>query len=238
MRLVLCDDHRLLLEAISTALSARGWSIEATTTTPDDAVKAIELHEPDVLLTDVTFRSGSGLDAIRVVVDRHPRTKVVVLTGDDSPDVLREALEIGVAGYTRKSYSIQTIGDVVERVGSGEAVIDPALLRQLATRRTGPTSTTRTRLDQLTPRERHVLELLVDGLNTAEIVARLSISDSTARTHVQSILSKLGVHSRLQAVALLHEEGARRSERVEKENKRDDVLVAAGRSARPRLSGT
>ena len=238
MRLVLCDDHRLLLEAISTALSARGWSIEATTTTPDDAVKAVELYEPDVLVTDVAFPSGSGLDAVRVVVDQHPRTKVVILTGIDSPEVVREALEIGVAGYTRKSHSIQTIGDVVEKAGSGEIAIDAALLRQLAVRRTGTTSTTGTLLGQLTPRERHVLELLVDGRNTAEIVARLRISDSTARTHVQSILSKLGVHSRLQAVALLHEEVARRSESTGAPDQREAALVGSERPARVRVSGS
>ena len=225
MRLVLCDDHRLLLEAISTALSARGWSIEATATTPDDAVKAVDLYEPDVLVTDVDFPSGGGLDAVRVVVDQHPRTKVVILTGLDSPEVVREALEIGVAGYTRKSHSIQTIGEVVEKAGRGEIAIDAALLRQLAVRRTGSTSTTRTLIGQLTPRERHVLELLVDGRNTAEIVARLQISDSTARTHVQSILSKLGVHSRLQAVALLHDELAQRVDFAVPPAQREATLV-------------
>jgi two-component system, NarL family, nitrate/nitrite response regulator NarL len=238
MRLVLCDDHLLLLEALSTALSGRGWSIEATATTPDDAVKAVELHEPDVLVTDVAFPAGNGLDVVRLVVDHHPRTKVVILTGLDSPDVVREALEIGVAGYTRKSHSIQAIGDVVERAGAGEVAIDTALLRQLAIRRTGTRSTARTLLGRLTPREQHVLELLIDGRNTAEIVARLRISDSTARTHVQSILSKLGVHSRLQAVALLHEEVAGRSERDEVKPPPDSArLVAVGRPAALRVSG-
>jgi DNA-binding NarL/FixJ family response regulator len=225
MRLVLCDDHRLLLEAISTALSARGWSIEATTTTPDEAVRAVELHEPDVLVTDVDFPSGGGFDAVRAVVEQHPRTKVVILTGLGSPEVVREALEIGVAGFTRKSHSIQTIGDVVQQVGRGEIAIDAALLRQLATRRTGSRSTSASLLGQLTPRERNVLELLVDGRNTAEIVARLRISDSTARTHVQSILSKLGVHSRLQAVALLHDEVAQRSESAAAPEQREAALV-------------
>ncbi|MGH3453584.1 MAG: response regulator transcription factor [Nocardioidaceae bacterium] len=237
MRLVLCDDHRLLLEALSTALSARGWSIEATATTPDDAVRAVELHEPDVLVTDVAFPSGDGLDAVRVVVDQHPRTKVVILTGLDSPKVVREALEIGVAGYTRKAHSIQTIGDVVERAGSGEIAIDAALLRQLAIRRDGAPSTARTLLGLLTPRERHVLELLVDGRNTAEIVRQLRISDSTARTHVQSILSKLGVHSRLQAVALLHEEIAKGSEPAVVDMPRREALVPSRGPVRLRVSG-
>jgi two-component system, NarL family, nitrate/nitrite response regulator NarL len=212
MRLVICDSHRLLLEALSTALSARGWTVEATATTPEDAVQAVRLHEPDMLVTDVDFADERGLDAIRLVADRHPATKIVVLTGLDSPDVVRAALEIGVAGYTRKDRSLRAIVDALERVGTGGVAIDSGLLRRLAVRSRAVRSSTHTMFGSLTPRERRVLELLVDGQNTAEIVAELHISDSTARTHVQSILSKLGVHSRLQAVALLHREVTNREE--------------------------
>jgi two-component system nitrate/nitrite response regulator NarL len=210
VRLVICDSHRLLLEALSMALSARGWTVEATASTPTDAVEAVRLHEPDMLVTDIDFPSASGFDAVRAVAEHHPGTKIVILTGLDSPDLVREALELGVAGYTRKDRSIHAIGDVLERVGQGEVAIDTALLRQLAMRT--PMSSPYTLLGSLTPRERRVLELLVEGYNTAEIVTQLRISDSTARTHVQSILSKLGVHSRLQAVALLHREVADRQE--------------------------
>lgn len=204
MRLVLCDDHRLLLEALSTTFSARGWTVEATVMTPGDAVEAVRLHDPDVLVTDLAFPSGGGLDAVRTVAQQHPRTRVVILTGADSPDLVRRSLDIGVAGYTRKDSSIRAIVDVLERVGRGEIAVDGALLRRLAVSSREARTSTRAVLDCLTPREQRVLELLVDGQNTAEIVAALHISDSTARTHVQSILSKLGVHSRLQAVALMH----------------------------------
>jgi two-component system, NarL family, nitrate/nitrite response regulator NarL len=207
MRLVLCDDHRLLLEALSTALSARGWIVEATASTPEDAVAAVELHDPDLLVTDLEFPLGTSLDAVRTVVERHPRTKVVILAGDDAPDLVREALDIGVVGYTRKDQSLRAIGEVLERVERGKLAVDPALLHHLAVRTSDP-ATPPSPLGSLTPREQRVLELLVEGQNTAEIVAQLHISDSTARTHVQSILSKLGVHSRLQAVALLHGDAA------------------------------
>jgi two-component system, NarL family, nitrate/nitrite response regulator NarL len=215
MRLVICDSHRLLLEALSTALSARGWTVEATATVPRDAVEAVRLHEPDILVTDLDFPSGTGLDAVRVVAEEHPSTKIVILTGLDSPDLVREALEIGVSGYTRKDRSIRTIGDVLARVGDGDVAVDAALLRRLAVRSKATEPSPHPLVDSLTPRERRVLELLVDGQNTAEIVARLHISDSTARTHVQSILSKLGVHSRLQAVALLHRETTNGEEHAE-----------------------
>ncbi|MPZ63265.1 MAG: response regulator [Propionibacteriales bacterium] len=238
MRLVLCDDHRLLLEALSTALSARGWTVEATAASPSEAVGAVELHDPDVLVIDLAFPSGSGLDAARMVTQQHPRTKVVILTGLDSPDLVREALEMGVAGYTRKDRSIHAISETLERVTRGEVAVDTALLRRMAVRSMTSPASPRSLLGSLTPRERHVLDLLVDGRNTTEIVTRLNISDSTARTHVQSILSKLGVHSRVQAVALLHHELASTTPPNGTGPPRGAGLFEAARGAHMRVNGT
>lgn len=207
MRIVICDDHRLLLEALATALAGQGYVVEAATTTPDEAVRAVALHAPDVLLLDVTFPAGSGLNAARQVVAEHPGTKVVMLTGTVSLEPLVEALEIGVAGYTRKDQRVGAIAEVLELAVRGETAIDRQLLRRLR----GSTTTVprqRTPLDDLTPKERDVLGLLVRGLNTKEMVRQLGVSQSTVRTHVQNILSKLGVHTRLQAVAALAADGS------------------------------
>jgi len=204
MRVVLCEDHWLLLEAMATALAEHGFVIEAATRTPADAVRAVALHDPDVLLSDVGFADGSGLDAARHVMAHHPRTKVVMVTGSDALEPLVEALEIGVAGYIRKDQRIEGIASLLTRAVRGQPAIDETMLRRLSRR---PLPSPRSPLDNLTARERHVLGLLVEGLTTTEIVDALSISHSTARTHVQSILSKLGVHSRLQAVALVNNLG-------------------------------
>lgn len=206
MKVVLCDDHHLLVQAMATALAGLGFSIEAAVTTPDDAVRAVALHDPDVLLIDVTFPVGSGLDAARQVVAEHPRTKVLMLTGAESPSTLQAALNIGVAGYVRKGQRIDALADALNRVAAGELVVDQAML--LSSRH--PTSSPRaqrTPLSHLTPRERHVLHLLVEGCSTNEIVRRLGVSPSTVRTHVQSIFVKMGVHTRLQAVAMLNRHG-------------------------------
>lgn len=207
MRIVICDDHRLLLEALATALAGQGYIVEAATTTPDEAVRAVALHDPDLLLIDVMFPVGSGLDAARQVLAQHPRTKVVMITGTESVEPLVAALEMGVSGYTRKDQRVEAIARVLDLAARGELAIDRELLR-------GVRSTTmsvpqrRTALDDLTPRERHVLGLLVNGMSTKEIVQRLGVSQSTVRTHVQNIFSKLGVHSRLQAVAALATDGS------------------------------
>jgi two-component system nitrate/nitrite response regulator NarL len=205
MRIVICDDHQLLLESMASALAQRGIVVEAAVLEPAEAVRAVSLHDPDVLLTDLIFPTGSGLDAAREVRERHPRTKVVVLTGSNSSEALMEALAIGVTGYVRKDQPVPEIVSVLRAVATGETAVDGTLLKQL-NRRTPSIPRQRRPSDALTARERDVADMLVDGLNTEEIMRRLGVSQSTVRTHVQSILIKLGVHSRLQAVTLLAEE--------------------------------
>lgn len=202
MRLVICDDHQLLLEALATALAGQGYAIEALATTPLDAVKAVSAHDPDVLLLDVMFPRAHGLSAARRVVSDHPRTKVVMITGSDAFEPLVEALEIGVAGYIRKDQPVAGIAAAVASAADGRPCIDGALLRML---RHGPARVAQQRApsEMLTSRERNVAELLAVGLSTNQIVHRLGVSHSTVRTHVQNILLKLGVHTRLQAVAKL-----------------------------------
>lgn len=206
MRLVLCDDHRLLAMALASALDGLGYTIEAVVLTPGDAVRAVALHEPDVLLIDLGFPEGSGLDAARDVGATHPRTHVVVLTGDDSPEALSGALEIGVAGYVRKAQRVEVIAAALDQAASGELAVDRELLRGLRDgRTTAPRQ--RTSLDMLTDRERQVLRLLVRGTETQEMVGELGVSASTVRTHIQSIFVKLDVHSRLQVVSMLDRSG-------------------------------
>lgn len=204
MRVVICDDHHLLVQAMATALADLGYSIEAAVTTPGDALRAVALHDPDVLLIDVSFPVGSGFDAARQVVAEHPRTRVLMLTGSESPASMRTALDIGVSGYVRKAQRIEVIAQALNRVAAGEIVIDPELANGA---RLGSVPRQRTPVDDLTPREQHVLRLLVQGCSTNEIVAELGVSPSTVRTHVQSIFVKMGVHSRLQAVAMLTRHG-------------------------------
>lgn len=201
MRVVICDDHRLLLEALTTALAGQGYVVEAATTSPEDAVRAVSLADPDVLLMDVMFPDGSGVDTARRVMAEHPRTKVVLMTGTESVEPLTEALQIGVSGYVMKGQRIEAIVEALETAVRGGLSVDRQLLGRV--RNAAPVPRQRTPLDQLTPREKYVFTLLANGMSTRQIVQRLGVSQSTVRTHIQNILSKLGVHTRLQAVAVL-----------------------------------
>jgi two-component system nitrate/nitrite response regulator NarL len=206
-RLVICDDHRLLLEALAISLAEQGFTVEATVESPADAVRAVSLCQPDVLIMDLTFPLGSGIEAARQVVARHPRTRVIVMTGSDDPQQMLEALSAGVTGYLRKDRKVAALADAVDLAVAGGAPLDHDLLRR-ARQPQRRTEADRSAWAGLTGREQHILGLLVQGMSTREIVEALEVSQSTVRTHVQNIFTKLGVHSRLAAVALLSEDPA------------------------------
>jgi two-component system nitrate/nitrite response regulator NarL len=205
MRIVVCDDHRVLLEALSHALTTRGYIVEATASTPAEAVAAVKLHDPDLLLVDVSFPDGSGLDAAREVMSHHPGTRVVILTGSDDAATAMEAARIGVAGYIRKDQRLAAIAEALCRAAAGEPWVDATALRRLRSAQSNATAP-RHPVDELTRQERVVLAMLEEGLSTAEIVRRMGIGTSTVRSHIQAILTKLGVHSRVQAVAMVSHE--------------------------------
>ena len=209
MRIVVCDDDRLLLEALAHALELRGFTIEATASAPPEAVAAVAEFRPDVLLIDLGFPDGDGLDAAREVRRHHPSTRVVILTASEDPGSLIEADKLGLAGYIGKDQRLDGIVEALHRAAQGAGRVDRALLRRLDGARTRASAQPSV-LDKLTAQERVVLGCLGDGLSTSEIVARLGISHTTVRSHIQAILAKLGVHSRLQAVAVLRDGDVRR----------------------------
>lgn len=202
MRIVLCDDHPLLVEGLASALVRAGHTVEAVARTPAEGLVAVARFDPDVLLLDLIFPQGDSLGVARDVVARHPRTRVVVLTGSEALEPLQEALAIGVAGYLRKDERLDDMLAAIDRCNRGERVVDEGLMRRLD-HAIGELHHNGTLVAGLTPRERDVAALLADGLNTAQMVARLGISENTVRTHVQGILNKLAVRSRVEAVALL-----------------------------------
>lgn len=206
MKLVLCDDHLLLLEALQPALELRGHTVLAAVTTPQEAVAAVVEHQPDVLLVDLYFPDGdSGLRVVAEVSAAVPQTRVVFLSGGSDPEMVRAAVEAGAVGFTRKGRDLGGILRVLDRVMAGETVIDPDLLRAAVGRRHEPEEhNIRWLAGFLTGREREVLDHIVAGNNTAQMAEAMGIARTTARTHVQSVLTKLGVHSRLQAATAMH----------------------------------
>lgn len=203
MRLLLCDDHRLFTQALGSALNGHGHEVVAAVTTSDEAVRLAKTLQPDLCLIDLNFPSGSAMDAIRDISEHVNETKVLVLSGSDATGVTASVLEAGAYGFVSKDRPVEVILRAIERVGAGELSFDAVQLRAGVRERPSAKPGVELLLAQLTPRERQVLGLLMQAETTEHIASTLDIRRSTVRAYVQSILTKLGVHSRLQAVALV-----------------------------------
>lgn len=194
MRLVLCDDHNMFLDALRRALTQLGQEIQAVTPHADKVLPLVIEHQPEVCLLDVMFQSGSGLDSAALIRDQAPQVKVLLLTGAATDDVWQAYDRRVVDGVVNKVCDINVLQTSINRVANGDRVA--------AGWQSSTCGEPRDEGDSLTPRERQVLELLVDGATTPLIAGELGISDNTVRTHVQNILHKLGVHDRSRATRM------------------------------------
>jgi len=201
MRLVVCDDHALILDALGVALSEEGHDV-VKTRSPQEAIDAVREHQPQVCLLDAHYPEGSGIEAIAEIRAASPETKVVLFSGDASLQVVTGAIAAGAAGFVRKDRPLRELLEAIATAARGQLAIDPSLLQDsLRARDHGDDQLWM--LNFLTDREWQVLRCIVDGLSTVQIAKMLQVRPSTARTHVQNVLAKLGVHSRLQASALV-----------------------------------
>jgi two-component system nitrate/nitrite response regulator NarL len=200
MLILLCDDHVLLVEALGSLLRAAGHAVQ-TARSPEEAVALATKSPPDVCVMDIGFPDGSGIDALARVRERSPETRVLMLSAVEEAETIAAAVDLGAAGYVCKDAGVTDIIRAVERVHDGETVLAPKVARALARRTETDPDDIQWLVAFLTRREREVLRRIVLGQSTVEMAKSMGISRSTARTHVQNVLQKLGVHSRLQAVA-------------------------------------
>ncbi|RYP87277.1 response regulator transcription factor [Nocardioides guangzhouensis] len=202
MRLVLADDHLMLLEALALALTARGHDVVGRATTPEHAVRLVRRFAPDLCLLDVHFPGGSGLAAIRPILEASARTRVVMFSGWREAHTVERARVEGATGFVSKEQPLAEVLDDLERAGRGTPIHVPAP-RTAATGGETDRDDPLWQLRFLTDREWQVMRCILDGLTTAEMAEAMGVRRNTARTHVQNLLGKLGVHSRLRAAALV-----------------------------------
>jgi two-component system nitrate/nitrite response regulator NarL len=200
VQLVLCDDQRLYAESLAAALERRGHEA-LVTCAPVDAIAAVDQRAPDLCVFDLGFPDGQGLGAVSDLRRRHPCCPVAVLSDVVDRRDLAAAKSAGVAGILRKDLPLAALFDAFERIVAGQAVRAPRPARTIGT--SSESIRVAGMLDHLTGRERQVLRNLVDARDTVEIARCLGVAPSTARTHLQNVLIKLGVHNRLQAVTLV-----------------------------------
>jgi len=177
----------------------------------EDAVAEARRLRPDVVLMDIRMPVLDGIEATRRIVAVQPATRVVILTTFGLDGYVYDALRAGASGFMLKDAPPEEIAAAVRIVASGEALLAPAVTRSVIEEFTrqqpaAPPEPPRA-VEELTPREREVFELLVRGLSNPEICDRLVISDATAKTHVGRILQKLTLRDRIQAVIYAYEHG-------------------------------
>jgi DNA-binding NarL/FixJ family response regulator len=174
--------------------------------TGEEAVRAATAHAPDVVLMDIRMPEMDGIEATR----RLPRQRVLILTTFGLDDYIIDALRAGASGFLLKDAPTQEVVAAVRAVAAGDAVLAPAVTRQLLDRvgRRLPTAVSRTpREAELTEREREVLSMLATGMSNSEISEALVLSEATVKTHVSNLLGKLGLRDRVQAVIYAYETG-------------------------------
>ena len=196
--LIIGDGHQVLAEALEIVLSQQGFAVLAVALTVASLRSLVLENKPRLCLIDRRLRDGDALEAIGEVLAESPRTKVVVLTGDPDTDAVAAALRAGVTGYLHKAHGVASLVSALRRVDEGEIVVDTIAPPALPT----AAADIRWRATYLTCREHECLTLLVEGLSTAAMARRLGVSPTTLRSHVQGVMTKLGVHSRLEAAAL------------------------------------
>jgi DNA-binding NarL/FixJ family response regulator len=209
---LIADDQELIRDGLRTLLERQdGIEVVGEAGTGTEAVELAERLRPDVVLMDIRMPELDGLEATRRIVDgREDCPRVVILTTFDLDEYVFEALRAGASGFVLKDARREELVHAVRVAASGEALLAPTVTRRLIEAfvgSNGEQGATPAGLEELTTREREVLELIGRGLSNGEIAERLVVAEKTVKTHVGRIFFKLGLRDRAQAVVLAYESG-------------------------------
>ena len=199
IRVMIVDDHDMVRRGLVAYLEDEvGLELVGEAGDGREAVQICDQVRPDVVLMDLVMPELSGAEATRIIRDRWPQVQVIALTSFQEKDLVQDALGAGAISYLLKNVSGQDLVEAIRAAHAGRSTLAPEAVQALirpTTQKPGPGY-------DLTPRERDVLALLVEGLTNAEIAGRLGVSRSTVKVHMSNILSKLGVPSRGEAIGV------------------------------------
>jgi two-component system nitrate/nitrite response regulator NarL len=207
IRVVVVDDHTLFRRGIISLLAhERDFAVVGEAADGFEGIRAVAAQKPDVVLLDLNMPGISGLDALAAILKDAPGTHVVMLTVSEDAEDLVAALRGGAQGYLLKNIDSEFLVQSIRRAADGDSVISPEMAGKLMRQvRTG--APVAQPADVLSPREREILQWLAKGGSNKEIARDLELAESTVKIHVQHILRKLGLNSRVQAAVWAIENG-------------------------------
>lgn len=209
LRIVLIDDHTLFRSGMK-ALLQRQADLEVIAEAGDglEGVKIVEQLQPDAVLLDLDMPVMHGRDALAQILNSHPTMAVLMLTVSEDSEDLAECMRLGARGYLLKNINADFLLNSIRRAVDGDSVLSPEMMTKLVQSMRNPVAHVATpSADALTPRERETLAWLAQGASNKEIARSLDVAESTIKVHVQNILRKLELNSRVQAAVYAVEHG-------------------------------
>jgi DNA-binding NarL/FixJ family response regulator len=199
IRIMVVDDHHIVRQGLVALIrTVADMQVVAEASDGAQAIEFFRAHQPDVTLMDLRLPNTNGVDAITEIRQEFPDARLIVLTTFDGDEDIYRALQAGAKGYLLKGMNTEELTDAIRAVHAGKSRIPGIVAERLAGRMGGPS---------LTARELEVLKRIVRGRSNKEIAGDLFISEATVKTHINSILSKLGVNDRTQAATTALQRG-------------------------------
>jgi len=201
-RVLVVEDHQVVAEGLAALINDQKDMkvIGHAGSVAESIARSAEL-EPDLVLIDFRLTDGTGVDAAAGIRQVRPDTKLIFLTREDSDAARYAAVEAGASAFIHKSRAAQDVVDAIRTVADGGTLFTPRTIAQILNNQ----RESEAQLERLTPREKEVLRLMAEGTSSRDIARRLGISYTTVRTHIRSLGSKLGVHSKLEAIVKARE---------------------------------
>lgn len=209
IQVLIADDQAMVRSGLRLILETEDdIEVVAEAENGEEAVRLSRRERPDVVLMDVRMPVMDGLEATRQITSQVEEARVIVLTTFDLDDYVYGALRAGASGFLLKDAEADQLVDAIRVIASGDAIIAPSVTKRLISEFAGrPESRQVTGLEELTERELEVLRLVAKGLSNAEIAEELFVSETTVKTHVSHVLTKLHLRDRVQAVVAAYESG-------------------------------
>lgn len=201
IRVFIVDDHSIVRNGLRTLLDLEeGIEVVGEAASSIECLDLLKESQPNIVFLDLKMPGVSGLEAARIIKDKYPQIKVILLTNYDDQEYVLEALKIGVDSYVLKDVKRGDLVRIIHMVSQGQAYIDPAVASKVIDQFREPSSRKPKARKNLSPRELQILEFVVAGKSNLEIANQVNLSLDTVKTHLKNIYGKLGVNSRSQAI--------------------------------------